>query len=42
MQNNNYTNKRGEKVYGFNVLVEEVEFAQKKSKDNDADDNSDL
>lgn len=42
VQNNNYTNKNGEKVYGFNVLVEEVEFAQKKSKDNDADDNSDL
>ena len=34
VQNNNYTNKDGDKVYGFNVLVEEVEFAQKKSKEN--------
>ena len=33
VQNNNYTNKSGEKVYGFNVITEEVEFAQKKSSD---------
>lgn len=31
--NNNYTNKSGEKVYGFNIIGEEVEFAQKKSDD---------
>lgn len=34
VQNNNYTNKDGNKVYGFNVITEEVEFAQKKSNDN--------
>jgi len=33
IQNNNYTNKNGEKVYGFNIIVEDVEFAQKKSKE---------
>ncbi len=31
VQNNNYTNKDGNKVYGFNVILEEIEFAQKKS-----------
>ncbi len=31
VQNNNYTNKDGNKVYGFNVITEEIEFAQKKS-----------
>lgn len=31
LQNNNYTNKNGEKVYAIKVIVEEVEFAQKKS-----------
>lgn len=30
VRNNNYTNKNGEKVYGFNVVAEDVEFAQKK------------
>lgn len=34
VQNNNYTNKDGNKVYGFNVITEEIEFAQKKSNDN--------
>lgn len=33
IQNNNYTNKNGDKVYGFNIIVEDVEFAQKKSKE---------
>ncbi len=31
VQNNNYTNKEGNKVYGFNVILDEIEFAQKKS-----------
>lgn len=31
VQNNNYTNKQGDKVYGFNVITEDVEFAQKKN-----------
>lgn len=30
-QNNNYTTKEGNKVYGFSIITEEVEFAQKKS-----------
>lgn len=34
VQNNNYTNKRGEKVYGFDVITEDVEFGEtKKSTD---------
>ena len=31
VQNNNYTTKEGNKVYGFGIITEEVEFAQKKS-----------
>jgi single-strand DNA-binding protein len=31
VQNNNYTTKDGSKVYGFSIITEEVEFAQKKS-----------
>ena len=31
LQNNNYTNKEGQKVYGVQVLVEEMEFAESKS-----------
>ena len=31
VQNNNYTTKEGNKVYGFSIITEEVEFAQKKS-----------
>ncbi len=30
VQNNNYTNRNGDKVYGFNVITEDVEFGQKK------------
>jgi single-strand DNA-binding protein len=30
VENNNYTNKNGEKVYGYQVVVEEVEFAGSK------------
>lgn len=31
IQNDNYTNKNGEKVYTVQVIVEEVEFAEKKN-----------
>lgn len=34
VQNNNYTNKEGAKIYGFDVIAENIEFAQKKSKEN--------
>ncbi len=30
IQNDNYTNKNGEKVYTVQVIVEEIEFAEKK------------
>lgn len=30
VQNNNYTNKNGEKVYGVQIIAEEVEFAERK------------
>ena len=33
VQNNNYVNKDGNKVYGFTVIVEQVEFTEKKSKE---------
>lgn len=36
LQNNNYTNKNGEKVYSVQILVNEVEFAERKSSQNDA------
>ena len=31
IENNNYTNKNGEKVYSVQIMVEEVEFPQRKS-----------
>ena len=31
IENNNYTNKNGEKVYSVQIMVEEVEFAERKS-----------
>ena len=31
LQNNNYTNKEGQKVYGVQVMVEEIEFAESKA-----------
>lgn len=37
VQNNNYTTKDGDKVYGFSIITEEVEFAQKKSAGKEAD-----
>lgn len=33
LQNDNYTNKNGEKVYAVQIITEEVEFAESKSKD---------
>ena len=30
MQNNNYTNREGQKVYGFRLIVDELEFAESK------------
>lgn len=35
IENNNYTNKNGEKVYSVQIMVEEVEFAERKSSQND-------
>lgn len=31
IENNNYTNKNGEKVYSVQIMVEEVEFSERKS-----------
>ena len=31
VQNDNYTNKNGEKVYSVQVIAEEIEFAERKS-----------
>lgn len=31
IQNNNYTNNNGEKVYGVQVIAEEIEFAERKN-----------
>lgn len=33
LQNNNYTNKEGQKVYDVRIMIEEIEFAESK-KDN--------
>ena len=40
IQNDNYTNKNGEKVYSVQVLVDEVEFAEKKSSNGNSDNRS--
>ena len=37
VHNNNYTNKDGDKVYGFNVLVEDVEFGRNRSKEDSSE-----
>ena len=37
VQNNNYTTKEGSEVYGFSIITEEVEFAQKKSAEQPVD-----
>ena len=31
IQNDNYTNREGQKVYGFQIIAEEVEFAESKA-----------
>ena len=31
LENNNYTNKEGQKVYDVRIMVEEIEFAESKS-----------
>lgn len=33
IENNNYTNKEGRKVYDVRIMVEEIEFAESKSSD---------
>lgn len=33
IQNNNYTNDKGEKVYGVQVVAEEIEFGERKNND---------
>ncbi len=40
MQNNNYTNKDGEKVYSIQIMVEEIEFAESKNAQQSGQDNS--
>lgn len=42
VQNNNYTTKEGSKVYGFSIITEEVEFAQKKSAEKPVNKDSDF
>lgn len=34
LQNNNYTNKDGQKVYGMQIVVNSLEFAESKSRSN--------
>ena len=31
VENDNYTNKNGEKVYSVRIIAEEIEFAERKS-----------
>ncbi len=31
IQNNNYTNRNGQKIYGMQIVVEELEFAENKA-----------
>ena len=35
MQNDNYTNRDGDKVYGMNLIVEDIEFAESKKASED-------
>lgn len=43
IQNENYTNKRGEKIYSVRIMVEEMEFAESKAaaKKNEEDESKD-
>lgn len=36
VQNDNYTNRNGEKVYSVRIIAEEIEFAESKSAQNNA------
>jgi len=36
VENNDYTNKNGEKVYSVQITVEEIEFAESKKKEDEA------
>ena len=36
LQNNNYTNKDGQKVYDVRIIVEEIDFAESKSESNNS------
>lgn len=36
IQNDNYTNKNGEKVYSVQIIVDEIEFAERKQSTGDA------
>lgn len=38
IQNNNYTNRNGQKVYAMNILVNQVEFAESKKVNDQAPD----
>ncbi|MCR4793423.1 MAG: single-stranded DNA-binding protein [Lachnospiraceae bacterium] len=40
LQNNNYTNKEGQKVYDVRIMVEEIEFAESKNASSDGSFNS--
>ena len=42
VENNNYTNKDGDQVYGYQVIVEEVEFAGAKKEDGDTEDSAEI
>lgn len=35
IQNDNYTNKEGQKVYGVRIMVEDIEFAESKNASSD-------
>lgn len=37
IQNNNYTNKDGQMVYGTTIMVDEIEFAESKSSNSNGD-----
>lgn len=41
IQNNNYTNKEGQKVYDVRITVEEIEFAESKGDKTEKKDNDD-
>lgn len=42
LQNNNYTNREGNKVFEVRIMVEEVEFAESKTNNTDTNTQSDF